>query len=193
MSKISTSPDSDTEVFESTWKFQVYVRKFLVHFYNEVFNSTQVRKTWLECMVFSCMWCIWSPVSCIARVWLLLLRRSRFFVLCRDPDLLMRIGSATALEVRATGIQYTFAPCIAVCRDPRWGRCYESYSEDPSVVSNMTTIIDGLQGKAPANWTGPYLGSRSGNFFLLELRVICKASCRDCMVIRSVNSHHVRK
>ncbi|KAM0041067.1 putative glucan 1,3-beta-glucosidase [Helianthus debilis subsp. tardiflorus] len=35
----------------------------------------------------------------------------------------MQIGAATALEVRATGIQYTFAPCIAVCRDPRWGRC----------------------------------------------------------------------
>lgn len=121
------------------------------------------------------------------------LRRSWFLVLCRDQDLLTRIGSATALEVRATGIQYTFAPCIAVCRDPRWGRCYESYSEDPSLVSNMTTIIDGLQGKAPANWSGPYLRSRSGNFFLLKLRVICKASCRDCMVNRSVNSHHVSK
>lgn len=32
----------------------------------------------------------------------------------RDPDLLKRIGAATALEVRATGIQYAFAPCIAV-------------------------------------------------------------------------------
>ncbi|VAI36765.1 unnamed protein product [Triticum turgidum subsp. durum] len=44
----------------------------------------------------------------------------------RDPYLVKRIGEATALEVRATGIQYAFAPCIAVCRDPRWGRCYES-------------------------------------------------------------------
>ncbi|XP_058204315.1 uncharacterized protein LOC131318508 [Rhododendron vialii] len=69
----------------------------------------------------------------------------------RDPDLVKRIGAATALEVRATGIQYTFAPCIAVCRDPRWGRCYESYSEDHTVVQAMTEIISGLQGEIPAN------------------------------------------
>ncbi|KAK8712983.1 hypothetical protein V6N13_148211 [Hibiscus sabdariffa] len=65
--------------------------------------------------------------------------------------LVKRIGAATALEVRATGIQYAFAPCIAVCRDPRWGRCYESYSEDPAVVQAMTEIIPGLQGDIPPN------------------------------------------
>ncbi|KAJ0044760.1 hypothetical protein Pint_05737 [Pistacia integerrima] len=57
-----------------------------------------------------------------------------------------RIGAATALEVRATGIPYAFAPCVAVCRDPRWGRCYESYSEDVKIVQSMTEIITGLQG-----------------------------------------------
>ncbi|KAI8558677.1 hypothetical protein RHMOL_Rhmol04G0115400 [Rhododendron molle] len=67
----------------------------------------------------------------------------------RDPKLVRRIGSATALEVRATGIPYVFAPCIAVCRDPRWGRCYESYSEDPKIVQEMTDIIFGLQGEIP--------------------------------------------
>ncbi|KAK1284496.1 Beta-D-xylosidase 1 [Acorus calamus] len=56
------------------------------------------------------------------------------FHIPRDPLLVRRIGEATALEVRATGIPYVFAPCIAVCRDPRWGRCYESYSEDHKVV-----------------------------------------------------------
>lgn len=69
----------------------------------------------------------------------------------RDPELVKRIGAATALEVRATGIQYVFAPCIAVCRDPRWGRCYESYSEDPLIVKAMTEIVSGLQGEIPAN------------------------------------------
>ncbi|GFP93963.1 beta-glucosidase bogh3b [Phtheirospermum japonicum] len=73
----------------------------------------------------------------------------------RDPDLVRRIGDATAIEVRATGIPYVFAPCIAVCRDPRWGRCYESYSEDPKVVQDMTDIILGLQGEIPN-------GSRKG-------------------------------
>ncbi|GJM96615.1 hypothetical protein PR202_ga13474 [Eleusine coracana subsp. coracana] len=77
----------------------------------------------------------------------------------RDPMLVKRIGEATALEVRATGIPYVFAPCIAVCRDPRWGRCYESYSEDPKVVQSMTSLISGLQGDAPANSVGrPYVG-----------------------------------
>ncbi|XAR69865.1 Glucan 1,3-beta-glucosidase [Bertholletia excelsa] len=69
----------------------------------------------------------------------------------RDPELVKRIGAATALEVRATGIMYTFAPCIAVCRDPRWGRCYESYSEDHRIVQAMTEIIPGLQGDIPSN------------------------------------------
>ncbi|XP_031505420.1 uncharacterized protein LOC116267693 [Nymphaea colorata] len=69
----------------------------------------------------------------------------------RDPDLVKRIGQATALEVRATGIPYTFAPCVAVCRDPRWGRCYESFSEDPQLVEAMTDIIPGLQGDLPPN------------------------------------------
>ncbi|XP_038706735.1 lysosomal beta glucosidase-like isoform X2 [Tripterygium wilfordii] len=78
----------------------------------------------------------------------------------RDPALAKRIGAATALEVRATGINYAFAPCIAVCRDPRWGRCYESYSEDPSIVREMTEIIPGLQGDLPLNSPKgvPYVG-----------------------------------
>ncbi|XP_057808267.1 uncharacterized protein LOC131022759 [Salvia miltiorrhiza] len=70
----------------------------------------------------------------------------------RDPELVRKIGAATALEVRATGIQYSFAPCIAVCRDPRWGRCYESYSEDHEIVQMMTEIIPGLQGEVPSNY-----------------------------------------
>ncbi|GAA0140765.1 glucosidase [Lithospermum erythrorhizon] len=70
----------------------------------------------------------------------------------RDPELVKRIGAATALELRATGIPYTFAPSIAVCRDPRWGRCYESYSEDHNIVQEMTELIPGLQGDVPENY-----------------------------------------
>ncbi|KAL7154192.1 hypothetical protein ABFS83_04G218900 [Erythranthe nasuta] len=70
----------------------------------------------------------------------------------RDPELVKKIGSATALEVRATGISYTFAPCIAVCRDPRWGRCFESYSEDHTIVQSLTEIIPGLQGDIPSDY-----------------------------------------
>ncbi|KAG6583383.1 hypothetical protein SDJN02_18108 [Cucurbita argyrosperma subsp. argyrosperma] len=65
----------------------------------------------------------------------------------RDADLVRRIGTATALEVRASGVHYAFAPCVAVTRDPRWGRCYESYSEDTETVRKMTSLVEGLQGK----------------------------------------------
>ncbi|PKA55851.1 Beta-xylosidase/alpha-L-arabinofuranosidase 2 [Apostasia shenzhenica] len=75
----------------------------------------------------------------------------------RDEGLAHRIGVATALEVRATGIHYTFAPCVAVCRDPRWGRCYESYGEDPEIVCGMTGIVSGLQGSPPEG----HLGSKN--------------------------------
>ncbi|KAI9119969.1 hypothetical protein K1719_008938 [Acacia pycnantha] len=67
----------------------------------------------------------------------------------RDAELAQRIGAATALEVRASGIHYTFAPCVAVCKDPRWRRCYESYSEDTEIVRKMTSIVSGLQGQPP--------------------------------------------
>ncbi|KAE8811745.1 Lysosomal beta glucosidase [Hordeum vulgare] len=48
-------------------------------------------------------------------------------------------------------MHWTFAPCVAVCRDSRWGRCYESYSEDPEIVRSFTTIVAGLQGQPPAD------------------------------------------
>ncbi|KAK4437500.1 Beta-glucosidase BoGH3B [Sesamum alatum] len=80
----------------------------------------------------------------------------------RDPELVKRIGAVTAIETRATGIPYVFAPCIAVCRDPRWGRCYESYSEDHKIVEQMTDIIYGLQGEIPPDSPKgvPYVGGK---------------------------------
>ncbi|KAL3518739.1 hypothetical protein ACH5RR_021328 [Cinchona calisaya] len=81
----------------------------------------------------------------------------------RDPDLVKRIGAATALECRATGVQYAFAPTVAVCRDPRWGRCYESYSEDHTIVQQMTELVPGLQGDIPSGQPQgyPYLGGKT--------------------------------
>ncbi|KAH7541855.1 uncharacterized protein LOC107410352 [Ziziphus jujuba] len=77
----------------------------------------------------------------------------------RDRELIRKIGEATALEVRATGIPYIFGPCIAVCRDPRWGRCYESFSEDHNIVQEMTDIILGLQGESPKKGV-PFVGGK---------------------------------
>lgn len=63
-----------------------------------------------------------------------------------DPDLVRRIGAATAAEMAATGIYWNFAPCIAVGRDPRWGRFYESFGQDSSLVARLgSAYIQGFQ------------------------------------------------
>ena len=64
-----------------------------------------------------------------------------------DADLLAAIARATAREVSATGIDWTFAPTLAVVRDDRWGRSYEGYAEHPDVVSEFAgRMVRGLQG-----------------------------------------------
>ncbi|WP_437505945.1 glycoside hydrolase family 3 protein [Sorangium sp. So ce1099] len=66
-----------------------------------------------------------------------------------DPELLERIGAATAKEVAATGIDWTFAPTLATVRDDRWGRTYEGYSEDPEIVNAYGgRVVEGIQGAA---------------------------------------------
>ncbi|NEZ60951.1 glycoside hydrolase family 3 protein [Adonisia turfae] len=65
----------------------------------------------------------------------------------RNLDLIQQIGEITAREVIVTGMDWTFAPTLAVARDNRWGRTYESYSEEPEIVAQYaTTIVKGLQG-----------------------------------------------
>lgn len=64
-----------------------------------------------------------------------------------DPDLIERIGRATARQVRATGITWVFAPTLAVGENRRWGRTYESYSSDPRQVAEYgEALVRGLQG-----------------------------------------------
>ena len=65
----------------------------------------------------------------------------------RNPDLIRRIGEITAREVLATGLDWNFGPTVAVARDDRWGRTYESYSEDPEIVTLYAgALVEGLQG-----------------------------------------------
>ena len=66
----------------------------------------------------------------------------------RNPRLVERVAAVTAEEVRATGIPWNFAPCICVTRDARWGRSYESFGEDPHLVSLLgAAAVVGLQGR----------------------------------------------
>jgi beta-glucosidase len=65
----------------------------------------------------------------------------------RNPELIAKAAQITAKEVRATGIQWTFAPCVTVPRDIRWGRTYEGFSEDPALVATLgAAAVRGLQG-----------------------------------------------
>lgn len=76
-----------------------------------------------------------------------------------DPALVRRIGAATADEVAGTGIEWTFAPTLAVAQDLRWGRSYESYSSDPQLVAAYArAMVEGLQGRMIQ---GKALGARS--------------------------------
>lgn len=65
----------------------------------------------------------------------------------RNPQLVEKVGRITAEEVRATGIQWAFAPCVAVPQDIRWGRIYEGFSEDTRLVKEFAgPAVRGLQG-----------------------------------------------
>jgi beta-glucosidase len=65
-----------------------------------------------------------------------------------DPALMRLIGAATAEEVRAIGLDWTFGPTLAVVSDDRWGRTYESYSQDPAIVREYArAMVLGLQGR----------------------------------------------
>ncbi|UVW28938.1 glycoside hydrolase family 3 protein [Massilia sp. H6] len=65
----------------------------------------------------------------------------------RNPQLLEEIGAATAKATRASGIAWVFGPTLAVVRDDRWGRTYESYSENPEIVKSYAgAYVRGMQG-----------------------------------------------
>ncbi len=65
-----------------------------------------------------------------------------------DPELMAEIGRVTAEEMLATGVLWDFSPCVAVGRDERWGRTYESYSENHELVSMLATpLYKTLQGE----------------------------------------------
>jgi len=65
-----------------------------------------------------------------------------------NAELVEQIGRITAREVRATGIRWSFSPCVTVPRDERWGRTYEGYSEDPMLVRELgAAMVNGMQGE----------------------------------------------
>lgn len=85
----------------------------------------------------------------------------------RNPDLIRRIGEATAIEMRVTGLDWTFAPTLAVVRDDRWGRTYEGFGETPEIATAYAApLIEGLQGKiGDKDWLrGPHIIATAKHF-----------------------------
>ena len=63
-----------------------------------------------------------------------------------NPELIYEISKATSLEVAATGIDWTFSPCLSSPEDYRWGRTYEGFSSDPNIVENLgAAAVEGYQ------------------------------------------------
>lgn len=71
-----------------------------------------------------------------------------------NPQLVEDVNRATAVEIAATGIDWDFAPCLAVPRDERWGRTYEGFGETPDIVKKMAgAAVKGLQSDQLGNPT----------------------------------------
>jgi beta-glucosidase len=65
-----------------------------------------------------------------------------------DTDLLEKVARVTALEMRATGLKWTFSPVLCLARDLRWGRIGETFGEDPGLIGDLAlAMIKGYQGK----------------------------------------------
>lgn len=64
----------------------------------------------------------------------------------RNEKLVEKVARITALEVKGTGMQWAFAPCVAVARNERWGRTYESFGENPELSKLLgSAAVKGLQ------------------------------------------------
>ncbi len=66
----------------------------------------------------------------------------------RNADLVKKIAAITAVEVQATGFNWTFSPCVAIPYNEKWGRVYEAFSESPALTSQLAgAAVEGYQGE----------------------------------------------
>ncbi|WP_234989150.1 glycoside hydrolase family 3 N-terminal domain-containing protein [Demequina sp. NBRC 110052] len=72
-----------------------------------------------------------------------------------DPELIRRVGRATAREVSTTGIHWTFSPVLCIARDLRWGRVSETFGEDPWLIGELASaLFHGYQGDGAGDREG---------------------------------------
>jgi beta-glucosidase len=89
----------------------------------------------------------------------------------RDPALAEEIARATAEELVGTGIRWNFAPSMAVARNARWGRTFESFGETAELAASFSTYVSGLQ--------GPALGAEAGSVLATAKHWIADGGTQD--------------
>lgn len=109
----------------------------------------------------------------------------------RDPDLVRRIGQATAEEMLAAGVHWNFAPVVAVVQDIRWGRTYEGFGEETGMVTELSqAYIEGFQ-NLPVGTPGPpgqlFWAAASAKHFLGDGGTIWKSSRTDDYILDQGN------
>jgi beta-glucosidase len=87
-----------------------------------------------------------------------------------DRDLIRQVGEVTGREAHTLGYDNVYAPIMDVLRDPRWGRCEESYGEDPYLVSELAIqMVKGIQSQSVVSTMKHFCaysnnkGAREGN------------------------------
>jgi beta-glucosidase len=110
----------------------------------------------------------------------------------RDPDLVRRIGRATAEEMLAAGPRWNFSPVVAVPQDIRWGRTYEGFGEETGLVSRLSTAyIEGMQtieADDPASDGQTILVLATPKHYIGDGGVIWNSSVRDGFIMDQGNA-----
>ncbi len=123
-----------------------------------------------------------------------------------DAGLLERVARATAVEVAATGVHWTFSPVLCIARDLRWGRVGETFGEDPFLIGELASaMVRGYQGNgltdptailATAKHFAGYSETQGGrdssesdlsrrklrSWFLPPFERVARAGCRSFML-----------
>ena len=79
-----------------------------------------------------------------------------------NKKLIARIGEVEAKEAVALGYTNIYSPILDIAQDPRWGRCVETYGEDPYLVSQMVSqYVTGLQSTGTAACLKHFYGNNT--------------------------------
>ena len=108
----------------------------------------------------------------------------------RNGTLIKKIGEITAREVKATGLNWNFGPCVAVTRDERWGRSYESYGESPDLQKILTAnYVKGLQQEGIIACAKHFLGDGGAEWLTGEKETVDRGNITEIDIVTLKDIH----